>query len=262
MYLRNGVSLDSLAEIELYSIEGGTYSLWAYNLFAQWEPLIEVTLEASQRKVLKMDSTLGFPANLMKTVSLQIRSGQHILQNISLPYPNTIAGMSLSLLGDDTWIQTQASLGSVNSWEAKGLSFSEIHYHPEEESPHSIEFIEITKSLESSLDPEGGTLEVKGVGLEISLDSLLPGQSLVFSRDFLAGSQGLYNGKLSNAGERLQLLLHKNQTTYLLDEVLYFDDSPWPRECDGKGKSLQRLASSSGLTPEDQWFCETPTPGT
>ncbi len=87
-----------------------------------------------------------------------------------------------------------------------------------------------------------------------------------------------YGGRLSNAGERLQIAMPgdiDNQGTrhYIrIDRVTYSDglhpeDVPgsvdlWPREADGLGKSLSRKVSADYGNDVANWQAATPSPGT
>jgi hypothetical protein len=86
-----------------------------------------------------------------------------------------------------------------------------------------------------------------------------------------------YSGRLSNAGERLQIGMPgdiDNQGTrhYIrIDRVTYSDgvhpeDCPggvdlWPREADGLGKSLSRKVASDYGNDVDNWQAAAPSPG-
>jgi hypothetical protein len=87
-----------------------------------------------------------------------------------------------------------------------------------------------------------------------------------------------YNGRLSNAGERLEIAMPgdiDNQGTrhYIrIDRVTYSDglhpeDCPggvdlWPRDADGFGKSLSRKVSADYGNDVANWEAATPSPGT
>jgi len=88
---------------------------------------------------------------------------------------------------------------------------------------------------------------------------------------------GPYSGKLSNAGERLELSMPGDVdefgTQYYIrvDRVSYSDgshpdDCPggvdlWPSQADGDGKSLTRRLSSNYGNDPDNWTTSTPSPG-
>jgi len=86
-----------------------------------------------------------------------------------------------------------------------------------------------------------------------------------------------YTGRLSNAGERLQIAMPGDVDEFgirqyiRIDRVTYSDglhpeDVPgsvdlWPREADGLGKSLSRKVSSDYGNDVDNWQAATPSPG-
>ena len=79
---------------------------------------------------------------------------------------------------------------------------------------------------------------------------------------------GPYTGRLSNRGERVALEKPAapdapgGETAWvLMDEVIYFDRSPWPHSADGDGAALHRRGVAlSGNDPEN-WQAAPPSPG-
>ncbi|MCE9616095.1 MAG: DUF2341 domain-containing protein [Lentisphaerae bacterium] len=80
---------------------------------------------------------------------------------------------------------------------------------------------------------------------------------------------GPYSGKLSNGGERIALergvapdLPGDPFAWAILDEVIYFDQAPWPAGADGTGLPLQRLAAGRpGGDPANWSAAYVATPG-
>ncbi len=86
-----------------------------------------------------------------------------------------------------------------------------------------------------------------------------------------------YIGRLSNAGERLQIAMPGDVDDFgirqyiRIDRVTYSDglhpgDVPgsvdlWPRGADGLGKSLSRKVSADYGNDVDNWQAATPSPG-
>jgi hypothetical protein len=79
-------------------------------------------------------------------------------------------------------------------------------------------------------------------------------------------------GRLSNAGEKLQLSLPGDQVEdkryYIrIDRVNYSDgfhplgEDPWPLEPDGYGKSLGRIVGADYGNDPDNWTAVDPSPG-
>jgi hypothetical protein len=83
---------------------------------------------------------------------------------------------------------------------------------------------------------------------------------------------GPYEGRLSNAGERIVLLKPDAPQTpanaqpglvpyVLVDQVDYLDRDPWPPQADGHGASLQRRNPAEYGNDPVNWFAAAPTPG-
>lgn len=81
---------------------------------------------------------------------------------------------------------------------------------------------------------------------------------------------GPYTGKLSNKVERVAL--ERPQTSddpanpydlswIIVDEVIYFDQSPWPPQADGTGSSLQRIRADITGNDPDNFTAELPNAG-
>ena len=80
---------------------------------------------------------------------------------------------------------------------------------------------------------------------------------------------GPYKGQLDNHGERLALekplapdLPGDPMVWVIVDEVIYFDNTPWPADADGTGRALQRIDSVlNGRDPANWYAAWPPTPG-
>ena len=80
---------------------------------------------------------------------------------------------------------------------------------------------------------------------------------------------GPLSGNLSNSGERIALeeaqagkLPGDPIAWNIIDEVIYFDQTPWPAEADGTGKSLQRKFTRwAGNDPASWYPSFQPSPG-
>lgn len=79
-----------------------------------------------------------------------------------------------------------------------------------------------------------------------------------FFAEFVVIPKGPYEGKLSNEGERLELL---DATGALQDEVEYKVKFPWPLGCAGEGGSLSLLNPSLDNNLGGSWRVADPTPG-
>ena len=77
---------------------------------------------------------------------------------------------------------------------------------------------------------------------------------------------GPYNGKLDNAGGRIELKkpgvpVSDGVPYILVDQIEYDDDAPWPAAADGGGPSLQRVNESAYGNDPANWVAVGPTAG-
>ncbi|MBX3748396.1 MAG: lamin tail domain-containing protein [Verrucomicrobiae bacterium] len=79
---------------------------------------------------------------------------------------------------------------------------------------------------------------------------------------------GPFEGRLSNSNDRFALerpqapdVPEDPISWVIVDEVLYFDRAPWPREADGEGMSLHRRDGRGPGTDPAQWMAAAPEPG-
>ncbi|MEL6104539.1 MAG: lamin tail domain-containing protein [Planctomycetota bacterium] len=169
------------------------------------------------------------------------------------------------ILNDTTTIKARAQ-SSSGEWSAlsealfripntpaspDNVRVTEIHYHPA--GNEDAEFIEITNTTSGAssviVDLDGVTI-TDGPSLPYFVPAgtrVLPGESILIVRDPTAfattyptvdASQivGPYEGKLSNGGERIQIV--DTQGAEILD-LDYTDADPWPKWADGVGGSLE-----------------------
>lgn len=122
--------------------------------------------------------------------------------------------------------------------------------------------------------PPNIQLSAKGRLVVVGFDPSDTGKLSAFKNRYgLSGTEvrilGPYTGKLSNRGERLALEKPKGvdastQDTIwgIVDEVIYFTQSPWTQEASGTGKSLQRLDPDRPGSEPANWRADLPTLGT
>lgn len=80
---------------------------------------------------------------------------------------------------------------------------------------------------------------------------------------------GPYAGKLGNRSDRVAIekpqapdLPGDPVSWIIVDEIIYGNQSPWPREADGTGPALHRITLSRSGNDPANWVAGTPTPGT
>ncbi len=128
----------------------------------------------------------------------------------------------------------------------QGISITELMYNPLDSngvSGSDLEFIEIKNVSEGPIDLSLATF-TDGVEFTFGPNSIIAaGEYWVLVSDFTAFPtrypgvpiKGEYAGQLSNGGETVEL---RDRNGILLETVEYQDESPWPAEADGEGKSL------------------------
>ncbi|MCX7047009.1 MAG: lamin tail domain-containing protein, partial [Candidatus Sumerlaeota bacterium] len=79
---------------------------------------------------------------------------------------------------------------------------------------------------------------------------------------------GPWSGALSNSGERIALMSSLDPDLpgdpivwVLVDELIYFDQSPFDRRADGTGWALQRRNAAGATMNPQNWIARPPTPG-
>lgn len=139
------------------------------------------------------------------------------------------------------------------------LFITEIMYHPpdtEEFAGEQLEFIELKNVGAEELDLSGVRFS-EGLSYTFPLGTrLAPGAFVVLVSDPAAfatrypgvASDGVFSGRLSNAGERLTLV-HAVGTPIF--SVRYGDAEPWPVAADGAGFSLVPLQPNLNPDPDN-----------
>lgn len=154
------------------------------------------------------------------------------------------------------------------------LQFSEVHYHPPDRDGvdgDEAEFLELLNAGTTPLDLSG-VVVTQGIQFAFTNRTMLaPGQYWVLARDadvFRARypgaplPNGLYAGKLENAGEEVTLALsNANAAATPFLTVHYESVAPWPAEADGTGWSLQRASFTREASQSLAWIAAIPTPG-
>jgi hypothetical protein len=121
------------------------------------------------------------------------------------------------------------------------LQIAEIMYNPV--GGNDYEFIELKNAGHVDLDLANASFEGIVFTFPAAMDPLAPGDLVVLVRNPTAFAErypgvaieGVYDGRLSNKGERITLVSADGQT---LVQVRYDDGGGWPIPPDGRGYSL------------------------
>ncbi len=138
---------------------------------------------------------------------------------------------------------------------AESLRVSELMYHPADLNAEYVELTNIgsqTVNLNLVAFTDGIQFTFPSVGLEPGACVLVAEDLAAFEAAYGAGLPvvGPYSGKLSNAGERIEL---RDATGAVIQSFTYRDD--WYRITDGQGFSLtvKDPAGSDSLDAKDAW---------
>ena len=154
-----------------------------------------------------------------------------------------------SLVGG-SWSALNAATFAVGP-VAENLRISEIMYHPADDP--NAEYVELVNVGAETIDL--GLVEfTAGIGFAFPSIKLVPGEFLLLVRDPAAFEAaygpglpvvGSYDGRLDNAGERIEL---RDAAGQVIHDFRYEDD--WHAKTDGKGYSLTAVDPAS-IAPQD-----------
>ena len=127
------------------------------------------------------------------------------------------------------------------------LVISKINYHPADWwsiDSDRLEFIEITNNGDDEVDLTGVYFRELGISYTFPAGSSIGGHealmlcsdSLLFMDYYQSMPFGQYTRYLSNKSQNLRLV---DAWGNVIDEVHYFNKSPWPIEADGRGAFLE-----------------------
>jgi hypothetical protein len=141
---------------------------------------------------------------------------------------------------------------SVNLWNAEG--------------PWRIDGTDLLFTPNTSIPPGGSALVVNfNPADSVALESFKTYYGL---SEITVPMFGPFVGNLSNRVERFALERAQapdNATDpvswVIVDEAIYFDRWPWPREADGAGPSLHRVAAERSGNDPSNWVAGPPSPG-
>jgi hypothetical protein len=196
--------------------------------------------------------------------------------------------------GNANLYQLAPSPGLTNPLPALHPVISEIMYHPQSNPTNNTldEFIEIQNPTDSPINfwNDVGPWRIAGgseftfplnttlrAGAHLALVTFDPADTALLNTFLTTYGlnlgditvMGPLSGNLSNSGERIALeeaqagkLPGDPIAWNIIDEVIYFDQTPWPAEADGTGKSLQRKFTRwAGNDPASWYPSFQPSPG-
>ncbi len=145
------------------------------------------------------------------------------------------------------------------------LVINEIMYNPLDDPEQKGEYVELYNYGDTPIDLSGFSF-VKGMQYTFKEGTVLPaGRYLVVIRDSkcISGDVmvcGLYEGKLDNGGELLELV-DGSPEQKIVDSVDYDDDLPWDTRADGMGSSLELIDPTRNNNIHDNWKASQPLGG-
>lgn len=205
-------------------------------------------------------------------------------------FKGQVNGATLGRLPDGGafWQTTEPTRGEANRTAETGIVVNEIMYHAPGDAA-KLEYVELlnTTSQTIVLENEVGSWRMDGgISWRFTTGTSIDAGGYLVLVDFDPADEALsdafkayygvsdvvlvgpFSGSLSNSGERVALekpeapdLPEDSSIWVIVDEVIYFDRTPFVREPDGQGYTLQRsIADAAGNDPAI-WLAALPTPG-
>lgn len=153
---------------------------------------------------------------------------------------------------------TDSSGGAKPRAALADLRLTEIHYHPADLDTiagDNFEFIEIKNTGKAALDLtdvgfSAGITYVfpKGTELDPGAFWVVAASDARFRERYGFAPDGVYEGQLSNAGEKVAL--EDIPAHSVIDEATYADGGSWPASADGGGYSLVPASATRAAGPE------------
>ncbi|MHC1763669.1 MAG: lamin tail domain-containing protein [Verrucomicrobiia bacterium] len=136
------------------------------------------------------------------------------------------------------------------------VTFNEVMYHPEPDE--GLEWLELHNQMAVDVELSAWTLS-GGIEFQFVEGTVIPGGGYLVlaasptelaSAGMLTNALGPWVGRLSNAGERIQL---RNRDQRLMDELEYGVDGEWPVGPDGAGVSLAKRDEDAASPHPESW---------
>jgi len=199
--------------------------------------------------------------------------------------------------GGEFWHALTPTAGGANASPSPHVRIDEVMYHPvptlaNPENNTNDEYIEVhnPRGHAVPLSTEAGSWRVDGgVSFVFPSNTILAAGERVLVVGFDPATNvaavaafgetygdlpvaarlfGPYSGSLDNVGERIAIErpqlgdVQEDEVSWVIvDEVIYFDQSPWPSRADGMGDCLERLDGTGAGRDPDQWGVWAPSPG-
>ncbi|NLE00003.1 MAG: lamin tail domain-containing protein [Fibrobacter sp.] len=139
------------------------------------------------------------------------------------------------------------------------LRITEIHYHPQYSDTSiedSLEFIELKNIGTKTIDMTGVVIDSAieynfETGVKLSPDSfiVLASNFNWFKKQYGFEPFDTYKGQLKNSSETI--IVYARNAGVQLIAITYKDDKPWPKEADGKGRSLVPLHANPSMEEQN-----------
>jgi hypothetical protein len=205
----------------------------------------------------------------------------------SVRYKAQENGISLGRHADGTgfWQTVTPSRNASNSGPIGNLVVSEIMYHPTDDLV-GHEYIEISNPTDAAISletaagawriagdvdfvfPSGTSIPAGGIVLVVGFDPSnatdLSGFKSLYGVTGSVTAYGPYTGSLSNRVGRVALEKPQSGTEVswgIVDEAIFFEQSPFPTEPDGDGRSLVRVSNTGAGNDPSNWVAAIPSPG-
>ncbi len=190
--------------------------------------------------------------------------------------------------GDDFWYKMPPSRNTANNSPLDHIVISELMYSPPDAAFEYVELYNPTAQSISLWDAE----TTSGWRLDGGIDYVFPSDTIIPALGHLVivpfepnevnlsqfrstyGNQsseilGPYNGRLSDRGERVALekpeaadTAGQSNSWVIVDEVIYFSQTPWPDGVDGTGMVIWRFGVDGNGNDPAAWSITFPKPGT